>query len=94
MAVWEVLCSKKESGDYVVAGTLHAPDLEMALFLATEVFLRHGEGARYAVRLEGTTQLHEADNPDRPALDRSYRTPQGYPKIGAKHAALRARLGL
>lgn len=59
MARWEVLGRRAAGAAWSTVGSVHAPDIEMALLLARDAFFRHGEGADLAVgrgRLHGSAE--------------------------------------
>jgi len=75
--------------EFVLAGGVKAPDVEMALMLARETHFRHKEGVQYAVRRRGDPdgELHiGADQGDLlgGVTDRSYRRQDAYAGVGAK----------
>lgn len=69
----------------VSAGSIKAPDLEMALLLARETHFRHGEGAECWVAWRG--DMHAVSHPETMGGvgDRSYRRQDGYVGTGARH---------
>ena len=88
MPVWDVFGKRTATDDWVLAGGIKAPDLEMALVLARETHFRHKEGVAYAVRLRGEEKLHEGPydpNVIGGVTDRSYRRQEAYTGVGAKH---------
>jgi 1,2-phenylacetyl-CoA epoxidase PaaB subunit len=95
--IFDVLSRRKEGEDWGVAGSVNAPDLDMAMLLARETHFRHGEGDTYAVRRRGEEELHVCPDPTGIGgiTDRSYRRQTGYVGVGAKlkkvHALLAER---
>jgi 1,2-phenylacetyl-CoA epoxidase PaaB subunit len=88
MPVWDVFGKRTATDDWILAGGIKAPDLEMALVLARETHFRHKEGVAYAVRLRGEEKLHEGPydpNVIGGVTDRSYRRQEAYTGVGAKH---------
>jgi 1,2-phenylacetyl-CoA epoxidase PaaB subunit len=86
MRIWDVLARRREGEPWEVAGSINAPDLELALMLARETHFRHGEGTTYAVRRRGSDEVHEA--PDTAGIGgvvgKEYRRQDGYVGVGAK----------
>ncbi|HEX5451410.1 MAG TPA: hypothetical protein VFW86_03390 [Candidatus Limnocylindrales bacterium] len=75
---WEVFRQEREGEPMAHAGSVLAPDAELAVHYARELAARRGESVRlWVVR---RNDVHVLDDPDwlRPALDRSYRQPGGY----------------
>jgi hypothetical protein len=95
--VFDVLTRRSEEQDWRVAGSVNAPDLDMAMLLARETHFRHGEGDTYALRRRGQDEVHECPDPTGigGVIDRSYRRQTGYVGVGAKlkevHRELAAR---
>jgi 1,2-phenylacetyl-CoA epoxidase PaaB subunit len=85
MHVWDVL-SKRRDGEWQVAGSVNAPDRDLAMLLVRETHFRHGEGTTYAVRRRGDDELHECPDPTGigGVIDRAYRRQDGYVGVGAK----------
>lgn len=85
MEVFEVFARRGHDDPLVQAGSILAPDLEMALLLARETHFRHGEGAECWVARRG--DLHQVPHPETMGgvTDRSYRRQDGYVGVGAKH---------
>ncbi|MCA1833630.1 MAG: hypothetical protein ABR548_13385 [Actinomycetota bacterium] len=92
MEVWEVFSRRTTDDPLVHVGAVKAPDLDMALLLAREAFLRHGEGVDCYVTQRG--DLHRISMPQTlgRGTDKSYRRPDGYAKIGAKHKKMREEI--
>jgi ring-1,2-phenylacetyl-CoA epoxidase subunit PaaB len=97
MQVFDVLSRRKEGDDWTPAGSVNAPDLDMAMLLARETHFRHGEGETYALRRRGESEVHVCPDPTGigGVIDRSYRRQTGYVGVGAKlkevHALLAQR---
>jgi hypothetical protein len=85
--VFEVFGQRTAADQPVLAGSIKAPDVDMALMLAKETHFRHKEGVRYAVRRLGETELHwgpyEGDVLGG-VTDRSYRRQEAYTGVGAR----------
>jgi ring-1,2-phenylacetyl-CoA epoxidase subunit PaaB len=89
---WEVFRQEKEGDPMVHGGSVMAPDAELALHYAREMFGRRGESIRlWVVRRADVNVL---DDPDllQPPLDRSFKKPGGY-VMRDKLVAARARTG-
>jgi ring-1,2-phenylacetyl-CoA epoxidase subunit PaaB len=78
---WEVFVRARRGVSHVHAGTVHAPDAELALQHARDLFTRRAEGVSlWVVRSADVT----ASNPDDrdslfdPALDKTFRHPTDY----------------
>lgn len=79
--MWEVFVRARRGVSHVHAGTVHAPDAEIALQHARDLFTRRAEGVSiWVVPSEHVT----ASNPDDreslfdPALDKTFRHPTDY----------------
>jgi ring-1,2-phenylacetyl-CoA epoxidase subunit PaaB len=79
--MWEVFVRARRGVSHVHAGTVHAPDAEIALQHARDLFTRRAEGVSiWVVPSEQVT----ASNPDDreslfdPALDKTFRHPTEY----------------
>jgi ring-1,2-phenylacetyl-CoA epoxidase subunit PaaB len=88
---WEVLGRRTHEDPWTAVGSVHAPDVEMALLLAKESFFRHGEGVDFAVVRE--TDIHRFPTPDMLAFvtDKSYKLQSGYTGMGQKRRRAMAR---
>jgi ring-1,2-phenylacetyl-CoA epoxidase subunit PaaB len=88
MDVWDVFGRRTTNDEFVLAGGVKAPDVQMALMLARETHFRHKEGVQYAVRRRGDGgELHVGvDHGDilGGVTDRSYRRQDAYAGVGAK----------
>jgi 1,2-phenylacetyl-CoA epoxidase PaaB subunit len=92
--IWDVLGKRKADDAFEWAGSIKAPDAEMALILAKETHFRHKEGVSYAVRRRGDDQLHLG--PYQAEMlggitDRSYRRQEAYTGVGARHRRVTQR---
>ena len=83
--MFEVFQRRTHDDPLVQAGSILAPDREMALLLVRETHFRHGEGAECWVAARG--DLHPVARPETMGgvLDKSYRRQDGYVGVGAKH---------
>ena len=79
--LWEVFVRAKRGVSHVHAGTVHAPDAELALQNARDLFTRRSEGVSlWVVRSSEIT----ASNPDdssalfEPATDKTFRHPTDF----------------
>ena len=89
---WEVFRQEKEGGPMVHGGSVLAPDAELAVHYARELYGRRQESVRlWVVR---RADVHDLSDPDllQPPLDRSFKKPSGY-VMRDKLAAARARSG-
>ena len=85
MEIFEVFQRRTKDDPLVQAGSLLAPDLEMARLLVRETHFRHGEGAECWIAAR--SDLHPVRYPESMGgvTDRSYRRQDGYVGVGAKH---------
>lgn len=92
MQNFQVFQRRTADDDLVLAGSLNAPDLQMALLLARETHFRHGEGAECWVK-DGK-DLHMVVHPETMGgvTDRSYRRQDGYVGVGAKLKRIREQM--
>jgi ring-1,2-phenylacetyl-CoA epoxidase subunit PaaB len=89
---WEVFRQERDGEPMRHGGSVLAPDAELALHYARELFARRAESVRlWVIRRADIAVLEDADLLD-PPLDRSYRKPGGY-VMRDKLAAARQRLG-
>jgi ring-1,2-phenylacetyl-CoA epoxidase subunit PaaB len=89
---WEVFRQEKEGDAMRHGGSVMAPDAELAVHYARELFGRRQESVRlWVVR---RADVHDLDDADllQPPLDRSFKKPGGY-VMRDKLAAARARSG-
>jgi 1,2-phenylacetyl-CoA epoxidase PaaB subunit len=94
MEVWDVLSRRRQGNEWQTAGSVNAPDLELAMLLARETHFRHGEGTTYALRrrLDGT--VHECPDPSGigGVIGKDYRRQAGYVGVGAKLKRVQAEM--
>lgn len=79
--LWEVFIQKETGAPHEHAGSVHAPDAEMALQNARDVFARRGEVVSiWVVPANSITASSPDDNGPffDPANDKIYRHPQFY----------------
>jgi phenylacetate-CoA oxygenase PaaH subunit len=89
---WEVFQQAKEGDPMRHGGNVLAPDRELAVHYARELFGRRNESTRlWVVRRSDIAVLEDPDLLD-PPLDRSFKKPGGY-VMRDKLAAARARAG-
>jgi phenylacetate-CoA oxygenase PaaH subunit len=76
--VWEVFRQEKEGDAMRHAGNVRAPDRELAVHYARELYGRRQESVRLWV--VPRSQISDLSDPDllRPPLDRSFKKPGGY----------------
>jgi len=87
---WEVFRQEKDGGPMCHGGNVMAPDRELALHYAREMFGRRQESTRlWVVRRADVAELDDPDLLD-PPLDRSFKKPGGY-VMREKLAAVRRR---
>lgn len=90
MQVYEVFRQEKEGGPLVHGGNVQAPDDELAVHYAREMYGRRGESIRiWVVPRASVLELTDADVL-KPPLDRSHRNVEGY-RLRDKLAAARSR---
>ena len=89
---WEVFRQEKDGDPMTHGGSVMAPDEELAVHYAREMYGRRGESVRLWVVRRG--DVHVLDDPDllQPPLDRSFKKPGGY-VMRDKLVAARARSG-
>ncbi len=79
--LWEVFAQEKEGGPHVHVGSVHAPDSELALQNARDVYARRGHPlSLWVVPFESITASQPKDAPSffDPADDKLYRHPRFY----------------
>lgn len=79
--LWEVFVRAKRGVSHVHAGTVHAPDPELALQNARDLFTRRLEGVSlWVVRSTDVTASDPADAASlfEPAIDKSFRHPSDF----------------
>lgn len=89
---WEVFRQEKEGDPMRHGGSVMAPDAELAVHYARELYGRRQESVRlWVVR---RSDVHDLDDADllQPPLDRSFKKPGGY-VMRDKLAAARERSG-
>ena len=89
---WEVFRQEKAGAPMTHGGSVLAPDAELALHYARELFGRRQESVRlWVVR---RADIHDLADPDllQPPLDRSFKKPGGY-VMRDKLARARAQQG-
>lgn len=84
MEVFEILQRRTSGDELTYAGSILAPDLEMARLLARETHFRHAEAAECFVRHQGALYPVADTGPVGGAIDRSYRRQDGYVGVGAR----------
>jgi ring-1,2-phenylacetyl-CoA epoxidase subunit PaaB len=89
---WEVFRQEKDGDPMVHGGSVMAPDAELALHYAREMYGRRGESIRlWVVRRADVIVLEDPDLLQ-PPLDRSFKKPGGY-VMREKLSVARARAG-
>ncbi|HYN70838.1 MAG TPA: phenylacetic acid degradation protein PaaB [Candidatus Eisenbacteria bacterium] len=83
---------EKEGGPMRHGGNVMAPDPELAMHYARELFGRRGESTRLWIVRRGDIQVLEDPDLLQPPLDRSFKKPGGY-VMRDKLAAARERAG-
>lgn len=79
--MWEVFVRARRGMSHVHAGSVHAPDAEMALRNARDVYTRRQEGVSIWVVPSSAVLASTADQRDafyEPAADKEYRHPTYY----------------
>ena len=79
--LWEVFVQERSGLPHEHAGSLHAPDSEIALQNARDVYSRRGEAINiWVVESKYISATTPEDNPSffEPAADKIYRHPQFY----------------
>jgi phenylacetate-CoA oxygenase PaaH subunit len=92
LQAWEVFRQEKEGDAMKHGGSVMAPDAELAVHYARELFGRRQESIRlWVVR---RADIHDLSDPDllQPPLDRSFKKPGGY-VMRDKLAAAREQSG-
>ena len=89
---WEVFRQEKEGDAMRHGGSVMAPDAELAVHYARELYGRRQESVRLGVVRR--SDIHDLDDADllQPPLDRSFKKPGGY-VMRDKLAAARAKSG-
>lgn len=91
MDVFEVFRQEKEGEAMVHVGSVDAPDLELAVQYAREVYSRRNEATRLWVVPRATIVDVEDADFLRPPIERTYRMGEGYRVTVAKRKRLQAR---
>jgi ring-1,2-phenylacetyl-CoA epoxidase subunit PaaB len=89
---YEVFRQAKEGGPMRHGGNVMAPDAELAMHYARELFGRRGESTRLWIVRRGDVQVLEDPDLLQPPLDRSFKKPGGY-VMRDKLATARDRAG-
>ena len=90
---WEVFRQESEGGPMRHGGSVMAPDRELAIDYARELYGRRQESVRlWVVRRADVVDVHDPDLLQ-PPLDRSFKKPGGY-VMRDKLAAARAQSGV
>ncbi len=90
MPIFEVFQQAREGKSFEHGGNIVAPDADLAVLYAREFYGRRQEAHRiWIVPREAIIELNDQDLLHPPAVDRSYRTVQGY----SVRDALRATRG-
>ncbi|WP_298321792.1 1,2-phenylacetyl-CoA epoxidase subunit PaaB [Haloactinopolyspora sp.] len=79
--LWEVFIRARRGMSHIHVGSLHAPDAEMALRHARDVYTRRGEGVSIWVVPSSQITASSPDEKDAffdPAADKIYRHPTFY----------------
>lgn len=79
--LWEVFVRAKRGVSHVHAGTVHAPDAELALQNARDLFTRRSEGVSLWVVKSADITASDPDDADAlfdPAADKSFRHPTDF----------------
>ena len=92
LEAWEVFQQAKDGDPMRHGGNVMAPDAELALHYAREMFSRRNESTRLWVVRRSDIQVLEDEDLLNPPLDRSFKKPGGY-VMRDKLAAARARAG-
>jgi ring-1,2-phenylacetyl-CoA epoxidase subunit PaaB len=76
--IWEVFRQEADGDPMIHAGNVNAPDDELAVHYAREMYGRRGESHRlWVVPRESITELGDPDLL-RPPFDRTHKKPGGY----------------
>jgi ring-1,2-phenylacetyl-CoA epoxidase subunit PaaB len=89
---WEVFRQEKDGGPMVHGGSVMAPDRELALHYARELYGRRQESVRLWVVRRADVAVLEDPDLLQPPLDRSFKKPSGY-VMRDKLATARERSG-
>jgi ring-1,2-phenylacetyl-CoA epoxidase subunit PaaB len=91
MQIFEVFRRGGHKEPFSHAGTVTAPDPEMALIMGKECFLRRGEGEHLWVVRRSDVHSFSDDTDLTVSSDKSYRFAEGYREIVDKRARAKAR---
>lgn len=91
MQIYEVFRREKAGEAMLHAGSVSAESPELALLYARELFGRRGESQALWVAPRSAFSLLDDDDMLQPAIERPYRTVEGY-RMRDKLAAVGARL--
>jgi ring-1,2-phenylacetyl-CoA epoxidase subunit PaaB len=92
LEAWEVFRQEKDGDAMRHGGNIMAPDHELALHYAREMFSRRGESVRLWVVRRADIRVLEDLDLLQPPLDRSFKKPGGY-VMRDKLATARGRAG-
>jgi len=92
---WEVFIQEKRGEHHTHAGTLHAPDAEMAIMLAKENYARRGPCVNIWVVPEDAIAASAYEDADmfEHTTDKMYRDPAGFQGLRKKAQAGKERAG-
>lgn len=91
MAIYEVFQQGREGDPMTHVGSLNAPDDELAVHYARDVFSRRYEALRLWVVPRASVQMIDDLDLLRPPFDRSHRRPDGY-NVVPRLRAIKARV--
>ncbi len=91
MDIYEVFRRGGHKEPFVHAGTVTAPDPEMALIMAKECFLRRGEGEHVWVVRRHDVHSFSEDTDLTVSSDKSYRFPEAYREVVEKRERAKTR---
>ena len=91
MDIYEVFKRSGHKDPFAHAGTVMAPDSEMALIMAKECFLRRREGEHLWVTRRSDIQSFSDESLLEIAADKNYRFPEAYRDVVTKREKAKAR---
>jgi ring-1,2-phenylacetyl-CoA epoxidase subunit PaaB len=92
MQVYEVFRQEEPGGAFVHAGSLSAPDMDLACQYARDIFSRREDAQRlWVAPREAIREVTDLDLL-RPSLDRKYRLGRGYRVTVEKRRRIKARI--
>jgi ring-1,2-phenylacetyl-CoA epoxidase subunit PaaB len=91
MEIYEVFKRSGHKDPFSHAGSVMAPDSEMALIMAKECFLRRREGEHLWVTRRSDIHSFSDESLLEIASDKSYRFPEAYRDVVTKRAKAKAR---